>query len=280
MPVRLFDTAPQIGFAVDTAFWFVSVLLAFYLVFPLIARAYYRHPWFGLLTAALISIAWRESVTHLPGVFDAIQIQDNPEAVSRIFNVLLIDQFPGWAFTFTTGMTLAWTYERVRAMRSDLALERAALRLFPLVLALLALAIYLIGNRAADVHGALAPTVARGSILIPLLWSAAVGAAMLLVLVGPDWMRIPFVNRPIRWLGELSYGIFLIQAAVIVYMITVFPGWVDAGAVKTGLFYLAVLGTSIVYSMLSRRFVELPVAEWAAGRATTSQTAQPGTGAP
>jgi peptidoglycan/LPS O-acetylase OafA/YrhL len=89
---------------------------------------------------------------------------------------------------------------------------------------------------------------------------------MLMVLVGPNWMRIPFVNRPIRWLGELSYGIFLIQAAIIVYLISLAPGWVDAGVVKTALFYVAVLAGSIIYAMASRRFVEVPVAEWAARR--------------
>jgi peptidoglycan/LPS O-acetylase OafA/YrhL len=265
MPARLVDSAPQIGFGVDTAFWFVSVLLGYYLVFPLIARPYYRHPWIGLLTAALVSIAWREAAAHLTGVFDAIQTQQNPAALTASLHVLLVDQFPGWAFSFATGMTLAWVYDRLRAMRSDAALQRAALRAGPVVLAVLALAVYLIGNRAADVHGALAPTVARGSTLIPVFWSAAVGAAMLLVLVGPDWLRIPFVNRPIRRLGELSYGIFLIQAAIIVYLISLFPGWVaNAGFVKTALFYLTVLTGSILYAMVSRRFVELPAARWAA----------------
>jgi peptidoglycan/LPS O-acetylase OafA/YrhL len=275
MPARLIDSAIPIGFGVDTAFWFVSVLLAFYLVFPLIARPYYRHPWLGLLAAAAISIAWKEAGAHLTGVFDAIQTQDNPAAVTNLLHVLIADQFPGWAFSFGTGMTLAWAYDRLRATRSEAALERAAVRAAPLVLGALALAIYLIGDLGASVHGAFAPTAARGATLVPVFWSAAVGAAMLVVLVGPGWMRIPFVNRPIRWLGELSYGIFLIQAAIIVYLLSLFPSWIDAGLVKTALFYLAVLAGSIIYAMASRRFVEIPVAEWAARRERRSKPRGP-----
>ena len=264
MPARVIDSTVDIGFGVDTAFWFVSVILAFYLVFPLIARPYYRHPWLGLLAAAVISIAWKEGAAHLSGVFGAIQSQAIPYPTDKL---IVIDQFPGWAFSFATGMTAASVYARLRATRTEAELGRMAVRAAPLALAALALAIYLFGHLGASVSGALSPTFARESAIVPVIWSAAVGAAMLVVLIGPRWMQLPFVNRPIRWLGELSYGIFLIQAAILVYVVVAFPGWTtNTSPVPVALLYVFVLGLSILYAMASRRFVELPVAEWAARR--------------
>ena len=122
-------------------------------------------------------------------------------------------------------------------------------------------------------HRNAAPTFARQSTLIPIAWSAAVTLAMLVVLVGPGWMRRPFTNTPIRRLGDLSYGIFLIHAVFIVYLASLFPGWAtDPGPVETALFFAAVLGGSIVYAIGSRRLVEQPIA-----RCASRPRAQPST---
>jgi peptidoglycan/LPS O-acetylase OafA/YrhL len=261
MPSRLIDSSLLIGFGVNGAIWFVSVILGFYVVFPLIARRYYRHPLLGLAAAALVSILWKESAAHMAGFWDSIQTDDSSALVTRL---VVVDQFPGWAFSFGAGMTAAWAYTRLIATRSRAKLERDAVSAAPLVLVLLAIVFLLFGQKATDIPGAAAPTFARQSTLIPIVWSAAVTLAMLVVLVGPRWMRRPFTNRPVRALGDLSYGIFLIHAVFIVYLASLFPGWAtDPGAIETALFFIAVFAGSIAYAIASRRLVEQPVARWA-----------------
>ena len=112
-PASLLDPNVLVGFGINGALWMVSVIACFYLVFPLIARQYYRHPIAGLAVAAAIAIGWREAAVHLTGVFAAISIGDQPDWLIRL---LAIDQLPGWAFSFGLGMTGAWAFTRLSAV--------------------------------------------------------------------------------------------------------------------------------------------------------------------
>jgi peptidoglycan/LPS O-acetylase OafA/YrhL len=270
---RMFDAALLTGFGINGVTWFVSVILCFYLLFPLIARPYFRHPLIGLALAALISIAWKEAIAHT-GIFHSIQTND-----AFFTTPFAIDQFPGFAFSFGAGMTAAWAYHRLTTARGRPELERWALWLSPLALLGLGAAVYLFGHRAAHIPGSFSPTFVRGSSSISIAWSAAVAFAMLVVLLGPEWMRRPFESRPARRLGDLSYGIFLIQAVFIIYLADLFPAWVTStAALDVTLLFLAVLGGSILYAMASRRLVERPVAEWAARHERRREAGPPSAG--
>lgn len=257
-PARIFDGGLLTGFGVNGVIWFVSVILLFYVVFPLIARPYYRHPWLGLLGAALISIAWKESAAHMLGFWNSLQSDDSFKVVTQL---IVVDQFPGWAFSFGAGMTAAWVFRRLTATRDGADLERTALRAAPFALAGLAVAIYLFGHRMVNVSGPVGPTVVRESPLIPIVWSAAVAAAMVVILIGPAWMRRPFELTAMRRLGDLAYGVFLIHEVLIVYLISLFPGWTTSpSTIEAVAFFAVVLGGAIAYAALSRRYVETPAA--------------------
>ena len=64
MPVRAFDPSMPVGFGVDGPLWMISVIAAFYLVLPPIARWYLRHPVIGLGLAAAVTVAWKALILH------------------------------------------------------------------------------------------------------------------------------------------------------------------------------------------------------------------------
>jgi peptidoglycan/LPS O-acetylase OafA/YrhL len=98
-PARLFDSSISNGLGINGPLWMVSVILCFYVVFPVIARPYYRHPLLGLALAALISLGWRELVVHDPGLFASLDIRSEADWVARL---IAIDQLPAWAFSFAS----------------------------------------------------------------------------------------------------------------------------------------------------------------------------------
>jgi peptidoglycan/LPS O-acetylase OafA/YrhL len=110
MPIRLFDGTFQVGLGINGALWMISVIVGFYVVFPFIARAYYRHPLAGLAIAAAITLAWKEAVLHLPGFWAWLDRSGVPDWQSQL---VATDELPGWAFSFALGMTGAWAWVRV-----------------------------------------------------------------------------------------------------------------------------------------------------------------------
>ncbi|MBM3667141.1 MAG: acyltransferase [Actinobacteria bacterium] len=160
-------------------------------------------------------------------------------------------------------MTAAWAYVRLTESRPREQLERLALRAAPLALLALAGSVYLFGHEAgfSDV---VAPTVARTSATIPIVYSASLAAVMLVVLLGPPFLQRPFVNAPIRRLAELSYAIFLIHVVVGIYLgVMVLDLPRDGTLADVALFYVVVLTASILYAYASLRFVERPARAWA-----------------
>jgi peptidoglycan/LPS O-acetylase OafA/YrhL len=260
MPARLFDSNISIGFGINGALWMISVIVCFYLVFPLIARSYYRHPLIGLAIAAAVTLGWRESAVHLPHLFAALNVGDAPAwAVSLI----AIDQLPGWAFSFALGMTGAWGYQRLQAFEPA-AVRRVATRSAPIALIACLLCAYLYGKDAYVVSGEVGGGVARSSSLLVIAFTISRGALMATIALGPLWMQAPFVNRPTRSLAELSYGIYLIHLVIAAYIggsLLSLPTDGSIGAVT--LWFGVVLPASLLYALLMVRIVERPVRAWA-----------------
>ena len=260
LPALLVDGTFQAGFGVNGAVWFVSAILGFYLLFPLIAKPYFRHPLIGLAVAAAISIAWKLAADHMTGTFQGLE-GDHADAFLTQLNV--VPQLPGWTFSFGVGMTAAWAYVRLTQSRPREQLERIAVRAAPLALAALAVSVYLFGHEAGG-FDVLAPTVARTSALVPIVYSASLAAVMLVVLLAPAALQRPFVNGPVRRLAELSYAIYLIHLVVGAYVGEMLLGLPNDGTLADfALFYAVVLSVSIAYAFVSQRLVERPARAWA-----------------
>jgi len=260
MPARLFGDLP-VGFGVDGPLWMISVIVGFYVVFPFVAKAYYRHPFIGLAIAAALMLGWKEAALHLGGFF---QMLEGGHASPVSVQLIATDQLPGWAFSFALGMTGAWTYARLHERGpAPEGLDRKATAVAGLAVVAVVICAYLYGREAAEINAAIAGSVARGDPLLTLAYSASRAVLMAAIVLCPLWIQRPFANRPVRRLAELSYGLYLIHFVVAYYVGGVLLGIPRDGSVATvGLWFAVVLPVSLAYAYLSLLSVERPARRW------------------
>jgi peptidoglycan/LPS O-acetylase OafA/YrhL len=260
MPARLFDNDLAIGFGVNGPLWMISVIAGFYVVLPLIARQYFRHPLVGLAIAAAVTLGWKEAVLHLGGLFQAL---GEPSSPSWLIRLIASDQFPGWAFSFALGMTGAWAYVRFAERRPPAALARLAIRVAAVALPIYALFAFLYAQHSVDVVPETFGSWARSFPLITMGNSASRAVLMAAIAVGPLWMQRPFVYRPVRRLAELSYSLYLIHFVVAIYVGLELLDLPTNGTPATvALWFAVVLPLSLGYAYLASRFVERPARRW------------------
>jgi peptidoglycan/LPS O-acetylase OafA/YrhL len=261
MPIRLFDGTFQVGLGINGALWMISVIVGFYVVFPFIARSYYRHPLAGLVIAAVITLAWKEAILHLPGFWAWLDRSGVPDWQSQL---VATDQLPGWAFSFALGMTGAWAWVRVARDGVPQRLQRPAVIGAALSIVACGVCAYLYGKHASNADtGIIGGSTARENPWLTMPFSAARAALMASVALAPFWLQRPFDNAPARRLAELSYGIYLIHLVIAWYVCLI---WLDLprdGSVRAALLWFGiVIPSSIAYAYLSRRFVEIPGRRW------------------
>jgi peptidoglycan/LPS O-acetylase OafA/YrhL len=260
MPIRLFDGTFPVGLDINGALWMISVIVGFYVVFPFIARSYFRHPLAGLAVAAIVTLAWKEAVLHFPGFWASLDHSDEAAWVSQL---IATDELPGWAFSFALGMTGAWAW--VRVSRHDLSrYRRPAVIAAALSLAACAICAYLYGKHASNADtGIIGGSTARENPWLTMPFSVARTALMASIVLAPVWLQRPFDNAPARRLAELSYGIYLIHLVICWFVCIV---WLDLprdGSLRAALLWFGVvIPTSIAYAWASRRFLELPAKRW------------------
>ena len=261
-PTLLFVDNFQLGFGVVPPVWTLSVEVGFYVVLPLVAVSYFRHPLVGLALAAGIVLAWRELAHHPDSVSSLLGTDLSSHADRRIFT-FYANQFPSWTLALATGMTGAWAYVRLRDRFSRERLERLAIRGTLIAGIVLAFEIYLSGHGAVHDAFPFEGLFARESLLITLGYPLALGAVLVGFALLPERAQLPCSAPAIRWIGDISYAIYLIHFAVIWFALHEFslPG---DGTVLTVLVWCAlVYPVSILYAYLSARFLERPVRRWA-----------------
>ena len=259
-PARLFDSSTAVGFGINGPLWMVSVILCFYIVFPAIARPYYRHPLVGLAIALGISLGWRELVMHDPGLFVSL---DSRTVADLFAQLIAVEQLPAWAFSFGLGMTGAWGYVRLRQVNPGAIRRTIPWFLGLSIIASLACA-YLYGHAASVTSGPIGGTVAREDPIRPLAYTLSRGVLMAAIALGPYWIKAPFVDRRIRWVADQSYGIYLIHYVVALYVGASLLSLPTDGSVSAiALWFGVVLLVSAAYAYLVRRFVEQPARNWA-----------------
>ena len=260
LPARLFHPDLTPGFGIDGAVWMISIVVIFYLVLPFVARSYARHPLIGLAVAAAITVAWKQTIARAPEVFEALS-SGSGSATDLVARLIAVDQFPGWAFSFGLGMTGAWAYLWATRRFSTARLVRTASQAAVPALLLYVSAAYLFGRTTLTYDGRVSP-LSRSHTLETMFSSASRAVLMAVILLGPVWMRRPFVNRATAKLAELSYGVYLIHILLVVYAVSLFhlPENGSLGAVA--IWCLVIVPPSLLYAALSRRWVELPVQRW------------------
>ena len=253
-----------IGFGVVGPVWTLSVEVGFYLVLPLVAMSFYRHPRIGLALGAVVAIAWGQAGIHADAVTNFFGIGISEETANRI-NVATGIQFPFWAFSFALGMAGAKLYVAVKERWREADYRRWAGRAQLAGLAgllLFCVLVYLSPENSGGDGVAVAEAV-RHSPLIMLGYSASLATLMVATALGPGWTRRPFDNRLVRWLAEVSYGAYL-SHALFLFIGTYTFGATFQGNVQTLVAWsAAVLPATVLYGYISARYLEQPIRRWA-----------------
>ena len=280
-PAQMVHPIPT-GFVVNGAVWTLSLEVTFYLLLPLVAVWYARRPLVGLLAAAALTALWHEAFIHLAQLNSSLGLSLSTKTLFRL-QAGALSQFPFFAFSFAAGMTGAWAY--VRLSRPEAAATVRRLRTPVLVGSLVALALfsYLVGT---DPGARLGPEAARRSPLLALGYSGSLASVMVAGALAPaGWQRL-FANRIARWLGDISYGVYLVHVLIVTFAVRALgvggaeglgiPGTNITGIVGDGSFgYLikltvVVVPLSLVYRWLSAHFSS---SRSGAGRAVTAAAA-------
>ncbi|MFN8161878.1 MAG: acyltransferase [Solirubrobacterales bacterium] len=238
-----------IGFEINRAIWTLSADVIFYVVLVLFATQYFRRPFVGLVIAAAIAVAWRLFFNNFDSLVAAFGGSVSPETMTNLLRDAEI-QFPYWAFSFGVGMTSAWLYVMVHERRRFRSLPRHADRIQ--LAAIAALACVVVAVAIAK------PASIRHSPIAALSFTSVLGVFMLSTALASRARQRLFSNRPARWLGDISYGIYLIHLVVITYLARLFAmphGTLRAALVWCGI----VVPVSVAWGYLSMRFVERPV---------------------
>ncbi|MBK8293955.1 MAG: acyltransferase [Solirubrobacterales bacterium] len=253
VPISLFTSNYPVGFGVNPPLWTLSLEVAFYIVLPIIAAVYFRHPWIGLGIAAVVTAVWDTFFHHVVDIASAVDIVVSASEALRLLTASGA-QLPAWAFSFALGMTGAWAYVAItRSPDSAERRKRVAALLGVSATALMVLA-FVLGGYFSDVPGPLPLSMA---------FSLALATTMLLIALAPNQIQWPFANERIRALGDISYGIYLIHLVLVIFLGQKLSLPRDGTFGDLLIWMAVVMPLSILYGYLSARFLEQPIRRWA-----------------
>lgn len=247
------------GFEVNQVFWMLSILAFFWALLPIVANQYVRHPLAGLLVAIAVVLFWRL-------------------LVAGTVNYEHFIQPPLFFADFATGMTAAWGFVELRRRADPAVLRRYAVPATAAALFTLVALMYTVGMMRV-----------RGEIFYfgqPAWLALCVPAAFALLVVAgaftPAWAQWPLSNRAARWMGNLSYGVFLFHVLILQLVLTVFGFTQDRSFWTFVTVSALVIPVSLLAGWISFTFVERPVRDWAkqwaqrsAVRRASYETARP-----
>lgn len=256
--LRQFDFhASVMGFGVNGALWSLSIEAIFYAFLPLVAGFFFRNPRLGLVLGVGLGLGWRFVAFHLPSVAAAVGAGNAVAGNAP----RLVEQFPGYLGHFAFGMSAAFLY--VQASVASLRAEAPswAARPGPWQIGLLLLLIVSMVGYGSVAKGAPVGVYAR--YLDDLIPSSAFAALMLTTSVAPPSGQWLMANPVSRWLGDVSYGVFLWHFPVIL-LVSHTLGWIQGtgDAQFFGLLGL-VLPASLLLGWISRKVIEEPAIAWA-----------------
>lgn len=240
-----------------TQMWSLSVEVAFYLVLPLLMVLVVGRPGrprlsrrrlVGVLAGmVLLGALWHVTVVpRLDGVVTGQPAQ----------------WLPGYLSWFAVGIAIAAASVRYdagspsRTVSTLVALGRQPGACWVAALGLLLLT----ATPLAGPTMLAAPTT--GEAVFKQLVYAAIGALLLLpaVFAGPGAFRTLFEARPLRRLGEISYGVFCLHLPLL-HLVMWTTGW-DLFAGRLAQIWLLTVVASVVAAELGYRLVELPALRW------------------
>jgi peptidoglycan/LPS O-acetylase OafA/YrhL len=263
--VQMLWPGNQIGFGFDTPLWTLTLEIGFYIVLPFIAAPYFKRPLIGLATALAIAVIWRVAFDHVGQIANWF---GTDLSVTRAIQLQLnsINQLPNWGFSFAAGMTGAWAYVSAKERYDPETLERTAKRVLIPAILLFGLFFYLVGRKAISANFPVGfPNLeARKSAFLSIGYTATLATVMITLALAPKRLQIPFAHPLARKLGDISYGVYLIQAPILWFLVFHWRGLPNDGSPRSVAIWLAlVVPVAMIYGYLSARFVEQPIRRWA-----------------
>jgi peptidoglycan/LPS O-acetylase OafA/YrhL len=225
------------GFGINEVYWYLSLIVIFYALLPLVADRYLRHPLLGLAAALTIVAGWR------------IILADHLTYLEFI-------QFPLFVGDFAIGMTGAWLFMRVWRSPARERVPGISARVALVGTVALFTMLYLVGRERLNAEIFFFGEPVWLALAVPATFAVVMGATAL----APEWMQWPLSNRVARWVGSVSYGVFLYHVLVLHLTVRALGVTVHDHRTTTVLLLTAVVvPVSLFIGWLSLRFVEQPV---------------------
>jgi len=227
-----------LGFAVNPVVWTLSLEALFYVGLPLVAGWFWRFAWQAVLLAVMVGVAGRLALGDVAG--------------SQAESVLL-SSFPLHLTDFAAGMAAALLFVR-RPIAARVALAGGALCL-AVALGLVAAAG---GADAGDVRDGV-----RGDALLMALLPLLFGGAVLGIALAPQRVRSALSVAPLRWVGTVSYGVFLAHYPLLLFARTTLDFSHDGSREAFLALTAFALPAALFVGWLSWVAVERPARDWA-----------------
>ncbi|MEH1028074.1 acyltransferase [Micromonospora profundi] len=228
--------------------WSLATEVVFYLLLPLIAVLTLGRSWRPVRTLVITSAGSLLTVGWLAMM-----------AIGWLDTVLHTMWFPSYAAWFSVGMALAVVHVALRTgtapaafrVLDDLASAPAAC--WATALALMAIATTPIAG-PRDLTG---PTPAEFAVKLTLYLAIAALILIPVAFGGTNWLKEAFSAAPTRWMGTVSYGLFLWHPLVIelIYLLDDRPLF-SGGLLNT---FALTMAFGLVYAAASYYGVERPL---------------------
>jgi peptidoglycan/LPS O-acetylase OafA/YrhL len=244
-----------LGWSLDSVLWTLSVEACFYVILPFVARPFFRRPVACTVAAAAIAGAWRVAAVNVAGIGALVGHEPSRTTVSWL-ETSVASQFPAFLLEFALGMAAALVY-----VRGWQVVPSRRHRCWTVGVAVLAACLLVL-----TAHWAVASQSHFYLVYLRDQLPAAVFAGLLLALVlGPRALQWVAANRVARWLGRVSYGVFLWHLVVAKFALRYVP--LPSHAVPALLVLIViVLPCSLLLGAVSWYAVERPAIEWAKRR--------------
>jgi peptidoglycan/LPS O-acetylase OafA/YrhL len=239
----------EIGFGLNGSVWTLTLEEFFYFTIPFVAALLFRRPLRVLAITLAFSVSFRLGCLYMPELAQALGLPEpDPWLPSHLFH-----QFPGYAFVFALGSVTAWYYVHRYEAWSRPEWKRRWATLHVLCLVVVPLLMWRSGHVRRLVHD-IVPDITHDMVLAVIF-----AALMLAAAFGSNAAQSLYTNRFCRFLGDVSYGVYLWHMVLIqlVYRYSLLP--VPATTKSIAIYLAWVTPGSLALGWASYRFVERPL---------------------
>jgi peptidoglycan/LPS O-acetylase OafA/YrhL len=103
----------------------------------------------------------------------------------------------------------------------------------------------------------------RESAFLSIGYTASLATLMVALALAPRRFQGPFAHPRARRLGDISYGIYLIQAPILFFLVFHHVLATDGRIGTLAIWTAIVIPAAVLYGYLSARLVEQPIRRWA-----------------